>query len=126
MKVQAETIEEFFTADPEKEADLRAVDQLVRETLPGVSRELMNTSSITLLAYRPEGTSHDDWPPIGLAPQKHYISLYVSGEKQGQPLGDYYADRLGETNNGKACIRFRKLADVSRDELRQLILDAAG
>ena len=126
MKVQAETIEGFFTADPEKEADLRALDQLVRETLPKASRDLMKMSSITLLAYRPEGTPQDAWPPISFAPQKHYISLYVSGEKEGQALGDYYAERLGNTNNGKSCIRFRKLADVSRDELRQLILDAAG
>jgi hypothetical protein len=52
--------------------------------------------------------------------------LYVSGERDRPSLRANYAERLGKTNNGKACIRFRKLADVSQDKLRQLIRDLAG
>jgi len=44
--------------------------------------------------------------------------------KDGQSLGDYYANRLGKTNNGKGCIRFIHLSDVAIDGLEQLLRDA--
>ncbi|MFW5713092.1 MAG: DUF1801 domain-containing protein [Brevefilum sp.] len=126
MKIEAQTIEDFFKSVPEKEADLREIDALIRNTLPKAKRDLKRMPSITLLAYWPEDVPKDVWPPIGLAPQKDYISLYVSGERDGQALGDYYAGRLGETNNGKSCVRFKNLANISQEELRQLILDAVS
>jgi len=124
VKIQANTIEEFFLASGEKENDLRKLDQIILDTIPGAQRGLQVIPSISLIAYWPAGMSQDEWPVVGLAPQKHHISLYVSGVKEGQPLGEYYANRLGKTNNGKGCIRFRHLSDVSFDGLEQLLRDA--
>ena len=124
MKIQAKTIEEFFQASGEKEDDLRKLDQIILETIPDVQRGLKVIPSISLIAYWPKGMSQDEWPIVGLAPQKHHISLYVSGVKEGQPLGEYYANRLGKTNNGKGCIRFSRLSDVSIEGLQELLRDA--
>ncbi len=123
MKIQAKTIEEFFQAIGEKESDLRELDQIILETIPDVQRGLEVTPSISMIAYWPAGMSRDKWPVIALAPQKHYLSLYVSGVKEGQSIGDYYANRLGKTNNGKGCIRFRHLSDVDIGGLQELIRD---
>jgi hypothetical protein len=124
MKIDAGTIEAFFTAIPEKEADLRALDALIMGTLPTVTRRLKETPSITLIGYWSQDSPDAEWPPISIAPQKNHISLYVNGWKDGQSLVEHYTGQLGKTNNGKGCIRFKKLDQVSEEGLRQILQDA--
>jgi len=126
MKVDAKTIESFFSAQPDWEHDLHQLDALIMKTLPNLKRQLKISPSITLLGYWPEAIPLDIWPPISFAPQKHYISLYVYGWKDGESLVDHYRDRLGKTSNGKGCIRFKKLSDVVESELRLILLDAVS
>lgn len=130
MKVQAQTIEELFVKSGEKEADMRAVDQLIVAAAPELKRQLFSGPSITMIGYGEmdwqSKSASGVWPLIGMAPQKDYISLYVAAEKDGVPLATLYRQRLGKTNNGKNCIRFRKLADVSEAELHQAVLDAVA
>lgn len=64
------------------------------------------------------------WPLIRVAPQKNNISIYVAAEKDGVPLPKIYEKRLGKVNNGKNCIRFRKLSDIDQDELKNAVCDA--
>ncbi len=128
MKVSASTIEEFFTISGEREADLREVDRLIVQSAPQLTRQLFAGASITMLGYGEmtwqNKSSSGVWPLIGMAPQKRYISLYVAAEKDGAPLATLYKKRLGKTHNGKNCIRFKKLADISPDELQNAIRDA--
>jgi hypothetical protein len=126
MKIQAVTIEAFFTSIPEKEGDLRALDALILEILPNVARRLKITPSITLLAYWPENIPEAEWPPIGFAPQKNHISLYVNGWKDGESIVEHFGDHLGKTSNGKGCIRFKKTEDLSAEGLRQVLKAAVS
>ena len=73
---------------------------------------------------RPSGSGV--WPLIGVAAQKQYISIYVSAVKDGETLAERYQDRLGKTNNGKNCIRFRRLDDIDPDELSDAVRDAVA
>lgn len=128
MKAHANTIEELFTASGEQEADMRALDKLIVKTAPKLKRHLFSGPSITMIGYGEmtwmNKSSSGVWPLISVAPQKGNISIYVAAEKDGVPLATIYRNRLGKTNNGKNCIRFKRLADVSMDELRTAILDA--
>ena len=128
MKIQANTIEELFTASDEQEADMRALDKLIVKTAPKLKRQLFSGPSITMIGYGEmtwmNKSSSGIWPLISVAPQKGNISIYVAAEKGGVPLATIYKKRLGKTNNGKNCIRFKRLADVSMNELRNAILDA--
>jgi hypothetical protein len=129
MKVDANTIEELFTASGEQESDLRMIDQLIVETAPELKRQLFSGPSITMLGYGEmtweSKSSSGVWPLIGVAPQKGNISIYVAAERDGVPLAQIYnKQRLGKVNNGKNCIRFNRLEDVKMDELRNAILDA--
>ena len=124
MKIQASTVEEFFKASGEKESDLRELDKIILNTIPNIQRGFKTIPSISMIGYWPAEVEKSEWPVVALAPQKHYISLYVNGVKEGQSLAEYYANKLGKTNNGKGCIRFRKLADVDRTGLKALIKDA--
>jgi hypothetical protein len=129
MKVDANTIEELFTASGEQESDLREVDQLIVDTAPELKRQLFSGPSITMLGYGEmtweSKSSSGVWPLIGVAPQKGNISIYVAAERDGVPLAQIYnKQRLGKVNNGKNCIRFKKLRDVNMVELRNAVLDA--
>ena len=119
MKVHANTIEELFAASGEQEADIRALDKLIVKTAPKLKRQLFSGSSITMIGYGEmtwmNKSSSGVWPLISVAPQKGNISIYVAAEKDGVPLATIYKKRLGKTNNGKNCIRFKRLADVSMD-----------
>ena len=129
MKVDANSIEELFIASGEREADLRAIDQLIVEAAPELKRQLFSGPSITMLGYGEmtweSKSSSGVWPLLGVAPQKGNISIYVAAERDGIPLAQIYnKKRLGKVNNGKNCIRFKRLVDVNLVELRNAILDA--
>lgn len=130
MKLDADTIEGYFRAAGEREADLRRVDEVIRGAAPELKRQLFSGPSITMIGYgemsweRPSGSGV--WPLIGMAAQKQYISLYVAATKDGQMLAERYQERLGKTSNGKACIRFRKVDDIDTDELAKAVAEAVS
>lgn len=130
MSIQANTIEGFFAATQEREADLRQVDQLIKSTVPEMERSLFSSPSITMLGY---GVYHytyasghkADWPVIGLANQKNYISLYICARKDGKYLAEHYGNKLGKVHNGKSCIRFKRFDDLNLEEVNNIVRDAA-
>jgi hypothetical protein len=66
------------------------------------------------------------WPLIAIAPQKHRISMYVAAEVDGTPLVQLYGGRLGRTDNGKNCVRFRKFEDLDETALSAFLADAVA
>lgn len=130
MKLEAGTIEEYFAAAGDREEDLRRVDEVITDTAPELKRQLFSGPSITMIGYgemsweRPSGSGV--WPLIGMAAQKQHISLYVAAVKDDETLADHYRDRLGRTDNGKNCIRFRRMDDIDPAELANAVRDAVG
>lgn len=130
MKIEASSIAELIDRSADVCPDLSAVDRLVVEVAPELGRQLFAGPSLTMIGYgsmpwrRTSGSGI--WPLIGLAPQKAGISLYVAARRDGVTLPEFYADRLGRANNGKHCLRFRRLADVDPDQLRQAVRDAVA
>jgi hypothetical protein len=130
VKLEAGTIEEYFTAAGDRGPDLRRVDELIRSTAPDLNRQLFVGPSITMIGYgetdweRKSGSGV--WPLIGMAAQKHYIALYVAAVKDGETLASHYGARLGKTDNGKNCIRFKRMADIDPDELANAVRDAVA
>jgi hypothetical protein len=128
MRIDASTVEEYSAAG-DREDDLRAIDAIITETSPGLHRPLFVGPSITMIGYgemdwdRPSGSGV--WPVIGVAAQKQYISMYVAAAKDGETLAQFYSSRLGRTNNGKSCIRFRSVSDIDTAELANAVRDAA-
>lgn len=69
--------------------------------------------------YKSERSRQEgDWMLVGFSPRKAAISLYVysAGEKQDALLKD-----LGKFKQGKGCIYVKKLSDINRDVLKELI-----
>ena len=128
MKIEASTIEEYFNVAGEFGDDLRAIDVVIAETAPGLKRQLFLGPSITMIGYgemtweRPSGSGV--WPLIGVAAQKHGISVYVAAVKDGVTLAEHYRDRLGKTHNGKNCIRFAGVGRIDLDVFAEAVVDA--
>ena len=61
---------------------------------------------------------------VALASHKRYISLYVQCTADGRYLAESYADDLPRASIGKSCIRFKRLADVDVDVVRDLLAEA--
>ena len=109
---------------------MRTIDRLIVEVAHDLKRQLFAGPSITMIGYGEmtwqSKSSSGVWPLIGMAPQKGAISLYVAAEKDGVPLATHDKERLGKTFNGKTCIRFKELAHIAQDELRNAVTDAVA
>ena len=60
-------------------------------------------------------------PQISFSPRKQYLTLYIGvGDDSDNPL----LKKLGKYTTGKVCLYIKKLADVDRDVLQELIADS--
>ncbi len=139
FKVTASSIDAYFAFDPAREADLRAVDRMIRHaaptlepwfvagTRPGKPGMTMAMIGYGRFTYTVRSSLQPiDWPIIGLALQKNYLSLYLSARRDGAPLLASYADRLGKVSVSKiGAMTFVRAADIDRgafaDMLRALV-----
>ena len=130
MRLEANSIEEYFEAAGDREDDLRRVDEIIREAAPELKRQLFSGPSITMIGYGEMGWERKSgsgvWPLIGMAAQKHHIALYVAAVKDGETLASHYEERLGRTHNGKNCIRFERTSDIDAAELANAVRDAVA
>ena len=65
-----------------------------------------------------------EWPAVGVALQKNYISVYLSLEKDGPSLMKSYAGKLGELRVGHNNFSFRAFEDLDIRQARSLFAEA--
>lgn len=125
MNVQAETIEELFVKSGNHEELFRSIDQIIQNSAPSLKRQLFSKKSITMIGYGEmplkEGSDQEVWPLISLAPQKNSVNIYISGEKDGLALPQYYKEHFGKSAVGKSCIRIKSLKKINEQILKELI-----
>ena len=105
--------------------EIQQLHDLIRATLPE-HQPYIRSGMLAYGAYRYRYASGraGDWSLIALASQQRYISLYVMSTKDGAYLAEHYVGRLPKANIGKSCVRFRRLADVDLDVVRELLAEA--
>ena len=121
------TPDAFLEAQPEpKRSELRQLDGLIRRCVPVWKRVMAGA----MLGYGPyhyryaSGTEGDS-ARIGLAANKTGISVYVSVADEGGYLAEQAGKRLGKASVGKACIRFKRLADLDLGVLEEVLRKAS-
>ncbi|GAA3440102.1 hypothetical protein GCM10018954_097250 [Kutzneria kofuensis] len=132
--VAARTLTEYFTADPAREPELRQVDKAIRAGAASLKRYLFTGTgtgrpgmSMTMIGYgtfqyRVAGSDEPiDWPMLGLALQKNYISLYVAAVVGDRYLVEDYAGKLGKAKVGRNMVRFAKAAELDQDNFAELL-----
>jgi hypothetical protein len=108
-----------------RRVDVRRLHELIRATVPG----LEPTMDARMLGYGPyhyryASGREGDGVQVGLASNKHDISLYVVAADESGYLAERYAERLGKASCGRSCIRFKRLDDIDLDVVRQLLREA--
>jgi len=71
--------------------------------------------------YKYESGREGDSPQIGFSPRKQNITLYIlSGADHENPL----LQKLGKHSTGKGCLYIKRLADVDKKVLQELIKES--
>lgn len=137
FRVDVDSLEDYFNFDPGRKSDLQQLDALIRKSAPELKRyfhqgtpagepgmrfKMIGYGKFHYLAAR-SGKSVQ-WPAIGVALQKSYISVYFSIVKDGAPLVQSYAGKLGELRSGPNNFSFRSFQDLDHRALAALLREA--
>jgi hypothetical protein len=74
--------------------------------------------------YRAKTGEKVEWPVVGVALQKNYISVYLGVTKRGAAVTDAYAGRLGELRMGRNNFSFERFDDLDISAAAALFRDA--
>lgn len=140
FRVDADDLKSYLSFDPARKGDLQKLDKLLRIAAPGLKRYFHKGTPagepgmrFRMIGY---GRSHYiarsgeqvEWPVVGVALQKSYISVYLSlpesVTKAGAPLVQSYAGRLGECRAGRNNFSFVRFDDLNVAAVSALVAEA--
>ncbi|KAA0021094.1 DUF1801 domain-containing protein [Antrihabitans cavernicola] len=145
FRVTAASVDEYFAFDAVREADLRAVDAIIRSAAPSLNRWFVGGTpagepgmAMSMIGYGQfhytvkSSTVRVAWPVVGLALQKSYFSVYISAvditARDGdRPFTTTYPHSIGSVNiSPTGALRFARAADVDSHKFSTMIatLDA--
>lgn len=136
--VVANSLDDYFSFDPRRAADLEKLDALIRAAAPRLKRYFhegtpKGSAGMRLkmigygkFRYAIKSGQETPWPVIGVALQKSYISVYFSVTDDCRPIVDRYAGRLGELRAGQNNFSFVNFDDLDTGILSALITRAAA
>ena len=106
-------------ADEHKRADCFAVLDMMRRAT-GAEPKMWGDSIVGFGIYRYKYASGHgaEWPLTGFSPRAQNITLYIMA---GFDQYDALMARLGKYKTGKACLYIKRLDDVDRSVLEQLV-----
>jgi len=105
--------------DDQQRKDAKAIAKMMKAAT-GVAPKMWGTSIVGFGSYSYKYASgHEgEWPLTGFSPRKQNLSLYImTGFNGYKPL----LKKLGKHKTGKACLYIKRLDDVDRDVLQELI-----
>ena len=105
--------------DPVKKADSKTLAALMEE-LTGSKPKMWGESIVGFGDYRYKYASgrEGDWFVAGFSPRKQNLTIYIMGYLE------FYTDildNLGKHKQGKGCLYIKRLEDIDKDVLRNLI-----
>jgi hypothetical protein len=137
FRVDVDSLEAYFTFDPKREGDLRRLDALISKAAPSLKRHFHKGTPagepgmrFKIIGYGKSfyhATTGEkvEWPVVGVALQKNYISVYFAVTKLGAAVTDPYAGRLGELRVGRNNFSFERFDDLDSSPAAALFSEAA-
>jgi hypothetical protein len=136
FRVTADSLAAYLDFDPERKPDLVKLHKLMARTAPGLKRYFhkgtpageagmrMKMIGYGKFRYAIKSGKTTEWPVIGVALQKNYISVYMSVTKAGRPLVPAYEGKLGELRIGGNNFSFVRFDDLRFPALSSLLAEA--
>ncbi|MCB9993945.1 MAG: DUF1801 domain-containing protein [Hyphomicrobiaceae bacterium] len=120
-KPTAQSVDDHIAAiDPKLQADARELRALC-ESVAGEPAKMWGPSIIGAgqYHYKYESGREGDMPEVGFAARSGKFALYIMGEIADR---QDFLDRLGKHSSGKGCLYVKRLDDIDRTVLRQLMM----
>ena len=126
-QLDVRTPDEYIAAvDDKRRPDIVALDALIRTHAPELEPVIMGGMlGYGPFDYRYASGREGDACKLSIASNASYISLYCFANDAAGYVAERYVDRLGNASIGKACVRFKKLADLDEQALVALIEETA-
>ncbi len=137
-KMNATTREDYLKEASDSGRSLDAIDAFIQGAAPSLRPWFYNVGpkepgmTFKMVAYgaftyvpTKDRQAIVEWPVIGLALQKNYISLYVSVTKDHKPLVDFYADRLNYTRRGNNNFSFESFEQLNKPAFEEFVKETA-
>ena len=136
-RVTADSLENYLAFDPARKSDLLRLHGLIRKAAPSHRRYFhrgtpageagmrMKMIGYGKFRYAVKSGQPVEWPVIGVALQKNYISVYVAVRKSGQPIVQTYEGKLGELRMGRNNFSFERYDDLKIDAVSSLFAEIA-
>jgi hypothetical protein len=137
FRVTADSLAAYLDFDPTRKPDLEMLDAVMRKAASTLKRHFhqgtpagdagmrMKMIGYGKFGYAIKSGKTTSWPVVGVALQKNYISVYLSITKDGAPIAQSYAGRLGELRMGRNNFSFEKFDDLNTEALSSLLAEAA-
>ncbi len=124
--VKAKSVKEYFDNLPlERQEPMEFLHAFIQKVAPSLKTNfLYNMPGYGSFKYTNHKKELLDWPIIGLASQKNYISLYICAVENGEYIAEKHKNELGKVSVGKSCIRFKKIDDLNLVTLEKVIKKA--
>ncbi len=110
-------------------SDVKTLHNAIRKAAPRLKPHLAYRG--TMIGYGPYHYKYasgreGDCPIVALSSRAQYISLYVGGNRDGKAIAEAAKAKLGKVSVGKACIRFKNVADLNLSAAMALVRDASA
>jgi len=122
----AASVEEYLNSvtDEAKQKDSFALLELMKE-VTGEEPVMWGESIVGFGTYHYTYASgrSGEWPITGFAPRKQSLTLYIMS---GFDAYEELLAKLGKHSTGKSCLYIKRLSDVDRDVLRELVAESVA
>ena len=135
--VTADSLDAYLDFDPARKSDLVKFHELMRKAAPHLKRYFhkgtpagepgmrMKMIGYGKFRYANKSGKSTEWPVIGVALQKNYISVYIAVTKADAPVLKGYAGKLGELRRGGNNFSFERLDDLKTAAVSSLFSEVA-
>lgn len=111
-----------------RRSELTSLDAAIRKAAPKLKPYIAYSG--TMIGYGPYHYKYasgreGDSPIVALSSRAQYVSLYISGHRDGQSIAEAAKAKLGKVSCGKACIRFKRLDDLNVPAALELVREAS-
>ncbi len=111
--------------DDQRREEVEKLHDFIREVVPELE-PCIESGMIGYgkMPYKTKSGREGEWPVLMLASRKNYIAVYASTTQDGQYIAEKYKDKIGKSDVGRSCMRFKQYKDINLDGLREVLKES--
>ena len=123
-KLNDASVNDFLNTIPDEQTreDCFEIVKMMKQVTKAEPK-MWGTSIVGFGTYHYKGKSgrEGDWMLVGFSPRKQNLTLYIMA---GFDRYDELLKKLGKFTTGKSCLYIKKLADVDKKVLKELVSES--